>query len=480
MKGLCKGEILSAIGRDANDQMYPIAWCIVEVESRNSWDWFLEQLQLDLNIGEGGGWCFSSDQQKGLVPSVATLFPNAEHRLCARHIYANWRKKFKCNKWQKMFWKCAKATTEPFFNRKKEKLVAANPEAAEAMVAVDPKHWSRAFFSTDIKCDSVDNNMSESFNSLILEARHKPIYSMLEDIRIICMEMIAVKRGVSKKWKSDYCPKILKKLAKNAEKSRFCHILSNGKDGYEVRYKLNRFCVHVAQKKCSCRAWDLSGIPCVHAITCILSEGMDPAQCISGWYSIKNFSLTYSNVMEPMDGPKLWPSSNYEDVLPPAFRAMPGRPKKKRILSVEEKEDTSKKKKRRIYTSDELLAQDKNDSSKLGRVGRIMSCKTCGKEGHNKRTCAFLKEKHASTQSGQQDQRSRSDSRSTTSRLNKKRPGVATKRFQGVGVYTNEHTGRSILDPGISTEHFIAEGRVGVDRTGKHPRKHNDMINHKP
>ncbi|CAN1148195.1 hypothetical protein LINPERHAP2_LOCUS16322 [Linum perenne] len=66
MKGLWKGEVLSSIGRDANDQMYPIAWCIVEVESWDSWDWFLELLHLDLDIGEGGGWCFASDQQKVL------------------------------------------------------------------------------------------------------------------------------------------------------------------------------------------------------------------------------------------------------------------------------------------------------------------------------------------------------------------------------------------------------------------------------
>ncbi|CAN1186718.1 hypothetical protein LINPERHAP1_LOCUS10764 [Linum perenne] len=42
--------------------MYPIAWCIVEVESKASWDWFLEQLKSNLNIGDGLGWCFSPDQ----------------------------------------------------------------------------------------------------------------------------------------------------------------------------------------------------------------------------------------------------------------------------------------------------------------------------------------------------------------------------------------------------------------------------------
>ncbi|CAN1800327.1 hypothetical protein LINPERHAP1_LOCUS22491 [Linum perenne] len=170
---------------------------------------------------------------KSLVPSIANLFPNVEHRLCARHIYANSRKRFKNNKWKKMFWKCAKTTTEPFFNLKKDKLL------------VDPKHWARAFFSINIKCNSVDNNMSESFNSLILAARHKSIYSMLEDIRTMCMEMISVKRKVASKWRSSHCPKILKKLAKNAAKSRFCHILPNEKDGYEVHYKADRFRVHV-------------------------------------------------------------------------------------------------------------------------------------------------------------------------------------------------------------------------------------------
>ncbi|CAL1382911.1 unnamed protein product [Linum trigynum] len=71
LKGLCKGEILAAIGRDANDQLYLVAWCVVEVESRDSWDWFLRQLQDDLNIESGIGWSFISDQMKELVLAIA-------------------------------------------------------------------------------------------------------------------------------------------------------------------------------------------------------------------------------------------------------------------------------------------------------------------------------------------------------------------------------------------------------------------------
>jgi hypothetical protein len=35
-KGLTNGELLCALGRDANNQMYPIAWAVVERETKDS------------------------------------------------------------------------------------------------------------------------------------------------------------------------------------------------------------------------------------------------------------------------------------------------------------------------------------------------------------------------------------------------------------------------------------------------------------
>ena len=36
LKGPMKGELLSAVGRDANNQIYPIAWAVVEYKNKNS------------------------------------------------------------------------------------------------------------------------------------------------------------------------------------------------------------------------------------------------------------------------------------------------------------------------------------------------------------------------------------------------------------------------------------------------------------
>ncbi|CAN6303386.1 unnamed protein product [Urochloa humidicola] len=52
-KGATNGELLCAIGRDANNQMYPIAWAVVEKENNDSWDWFCDLLFRDLVVGDG-------------------------------------------------------------------------------------------------------------------------------------------------------------------------------------------------------------------------------------------------------------------------------------------------------------------------------------------------------------------------------------------------------------------------------------------
>ena len=71
LKGVVKGELLSAVGRDANNQIYPIAWAVVEYENASSWNWFLGHLQKDLNIPYGGdGWVFLTDQQKVFCSSL--------------------------------------------------------------------------------------------------------------------------------------------------------------------------------------------------------------------------------------------------------------------------------------------------------------------------------------------------------------------------------------------------------------------------
>ena len=41
LKTATKGQLLSVVGRDGNNQMFPIAWAVVEGENQDSWTWFI-------------------------------------------------------------------------------------------------------------------------------------------------------------------------------------------------------------------------------------------------------------------------------------------------------------------------------------------------------------------------------------------------------------------------------------------------------
>ncbi|CAN1188423.1 hypothetical protein LINPERHAP2_LOCUS39320 [Linum perenne] len=67
LRGLPGWQLLSAIGLDANDCMYPLAWAIVQTECQDTWEWFMAHVATDLGIESGWDWTFMSDKQKVLL-----------------------------------------------------------------------------------------------------------------------------------------------------------------------------------------------------------------------------------------------------------------------------------------------------------------------------------------------------------------------------------------------------------------------------
>ncbi|CAH9069221.1 unnamed protein product, partial [Cuscuta epithymum] len=115
LKGQLKGEILTAVGRDANNQMYP--WAVVEIENNSSWTWFLQLLKDDLKIDRTDLWTIISDQQKGLSNVIDQVLTGIEHRNCARHIHANWSKNHRGLILKRLFWNIAKSTSQEELQR---------------------------------------------------------------------------------------------------------------------------------------------------------------------------------------------------------------------------------------------------------------------------------------------------------------------------------------------------------------------------
>lgn len=62
-----EGDLLAAVGRDADNKMYPIAWAVVTGENKDTWGWFIQKLKKDLHLGVGDKLTMISDKQKVIL-----------------------------------------------------------------------------------------------------------------------------------------------------------------------------------------------------------------------------------------------------------------------------------------------------------------------------------------------------------------------------------------------------------------------------
>nr|XP_033510295.1 uncharacterized protein LOC117275049 [Nicotiana tomentosiformis] len=92
LKGACKGELLVAVGKNGNQQIFPIACAVMDQETKHSWSFFINYLKDDLHLGTGEGLAVMADMKRGFAAALKKILSNAEFRMCTRHIWSNWHK----------------------------------------------------------------------------------------------------------------------------------------------------------------------------------------------------------------------------------------------------------------------------------------------------------------------------------------------------------------------------------------------------
>ncbi|KAJ9566147.1 hypothetical protein OSB04_002113 [Centaurea solstitialis] len=214
--------------------------------------------------------------------------------------------------------KCAAASTVPMFNKAMDELKAFNGSAHGWLRQIPPQHWSKAYFTAATKM--LDKNKAEAV---------------------------------------DY------------------DIIWNGGIEYEVSGPWqDQVIVNVQKKTCTCRHWELTGMPCKHAVATIWYMAMNgegaglPEQWAHECYWLSTWKKVYDFKLSPINGPKLWPENDCPTILtPPKHHIQVGRPKKKRLRTTDD------------------ASQFVVKGSKVSRAGTSVTCVKCHKKGHNSRTC---------------------------------------------------------------------------------------------
>ncbi|KAL0285096.1 UNVERIFIED_CONTAM: hypothetical protein Sangu_2795100 [Sesamum angustifolium] len=210
LKGPHGGILLTACGVDPNNSLFPIAYAVVNKESREVWEWFFIILKHDLNIVRHDEFTFMSDKQKGLIQALDEVLLGSEYKFCVRHLHNNFKLAgFRGLAYKTALWAVAKACTVGEWKMKIVELKAMSHAAFDWFNDKPTTQWSRSHFSEIATCDMLLNNVCETFKACILEAREKPILTILEWIREYLMRRLQENKDrAASKWKGKICPKI--------------------------------------------------------------------------------------------------------------------------------------------------------------------------------------------------------------------------------------------------------------------------------
>ncbi|XP_020992613.1 uncharacterized protein LOC110278718 [Arachis duranensis] len=157
----------------------------------------------------------------------------------------------------------------------------------------------------------------------IPEAREKPIVSMLEDIRVYLMNRWAENRQSIITYNGEILLKINTKIEREFDKGGEWLAIYAGRDKYEVsnsQGNRDKFVVDLKLHGCSCRKFQITGYPCVHAMSCIKKMCLDVKNYVNKCYKKDTYVDCYQHVIYPMNGSNMWDRTQNDDVLPPVFK----------------------------------------------------------------------------------------------------------------------------------------------------------------
>ncbi|CAN6867918.1 unnamed protein product [Brassica oleracea] len=87
--GKYKGVLLTASGQDANFQIFPLAYAIVDNEDTEAWTWFLQKVERIL--ADSSSLAIISDRATSISNAVKCVYPSAQHGACIVHLARNVR-----------------------------------------------------------------------------------------------------------------------------------------------------------------------------------------------------------------------------------------------------------------------------------------------------------------------------------------------------------------------------------------------------
>nr|XP_027125396.1 uncharacterized protein LOC113741929 [Coffea arabica] len=184
MKGTYKSKLLVAVGFDASNRQFPLAFALVDEETNRSWSWFMSQLRHHV-CREVENICVISDRHRGIMHAMKTLSewkePLAVHRYCLVHVQSNFTQKFRNQRLKDFVWAAGAANQAKKYEAFMERIWLLNEEAYKWLNggSVKPEQWALCK-DGGYRWGHTSTSVAKCFNNLLRKTRLLPITSCVQ------------------------------------------------------------------------------------------------------------------------------------------------------------------------------------------------------------------------------------------------------------------------------------------------------------
>ncbi|XP_060212225.1 uncharacterized protein LOC132639844 [Lycium barbarum] len=203
--------------------------------------------------------------------------------------------------------------------------------------------------------------MTESFNAFVVKVREKPVFTLLEWIRRKTMTRFQQRYEKAVALATPIPSKARERINRNQKEGRKLLCFRGSDHLFEVNDSKN-YVVNLQEMSCQCREWQISGVPCKHALCCMTHIRDDPTRFVHPLLTRDFYVKSYSKTINPAPDESKWPAVDHPVVCPREdIEKQRGRKPKK----IKRELDEQPAKKRSVHCT----------------------CTICHQIGHNSRTC---------------------------------------------------------------------------------------------
>ncbi|KAL0549171.1 hypothetical protein IC582_013652 [Cucumis melo] len=356
LKNKYRGQLIVTVCLDGNNQIYPLAFGVVDGETDDSIQWFLEKLKGA--IGKVPNLGFVTDRKTCFAKGISSVFPSAIHGLCVQHLSQNLHDKYKNDTVATLFYNASRTYRESMFVEAWRHLLAFSNGSGKYLNDVGIARWSRVHCPRR-RYNMMTTNIVESMNSILKEPRDFPIASFLENVRALLQRWFWDRREEGIKVTSTLTKWTELVIQKKQEGALTMKV--NPIDCYQFHVKdLDKEeVVNLQTKECTCKEFQAEQLPCSHAIVAARDRNINVYSLCANHYTNECLLAAYAEAVYPVENQSDWKTREdyvHMTVLPPKVVKRVGRPKKKRIPSV-------------------------------GEAPKLHKCGRCKQIGHNRLTC---------------------------------------------------------------------------------------------